>query len=255
LTVSDIAGVCGVSECTIYRRLAKSYAEKLPHKHGRDVVVMADATYWGRRFGVVVMKDYIEGYVLWYKFITGKERVADYKEGVEYLESRGLRIQCIVSDGLRGLREMFPQYKFQLCQFHQLMTVRSKLTLRPKLEASQELLELGKTLCRTDKESFIGALDEWHAKWEDFLGERAAGKDGRTHYVHKNTRSANLSLKRNMPSLWTWYDNPGLGIPNTNNAPRGVELGTEGETQPSQGIDGGEKKSANSENNERPPPR
>jgi len=89
LTVSDIAGVCGVSERTIYRWLAKSYAEKLPHKHSRDVVVMVDATYWGRRFGVVVMKDYIEGDVLWYKFVTGKKRVADYKEDVEYLESRG----------------------------------------------------------------------------------------------------------------------------------------------------------------------
>lgn len=176
-----------------------------------------DATYWGRKFGVVIMKDNIMGDVLWYKFITAKERLADYKEGIDFLEGRGFRIVCIVSDGLKGLREMFPQYRFQLCQFHQLMTVRTKLTLHPKLGASRELLELAKTLCRTDKESFIGALDAWHTKWEDFLRERAEGGDGKTHYIHKNTRSAYLSLKRNMPWLWTWYDNPDQNIPNTNN--------------------------------------
>ena len=38
-----------------------------------------------------------------------------------------------------------------------------------------------------------------------------------THYVHKNTRSAYLSLKRNMPWLWTFYDFPELQMPNTNN--------------------------------------
>jgi len=53
----------------------------LPNKAGRDVIVMMDTTYWGRRFGVVIFKDAIEGDVLWYKFIYKRETVADYKEG------------------------------------------------------------------------------------------------------------------------------------------------------------------------------
>lgn len=217
-TVSDIARECGVSERTIYRRLSRRHMESRPQKKGRAVVLLMDATYWGCGFGVVIMKDHVKGDVLWYKFISGKETLADYKEGVTYLEERGFRIQCIVSDGLKGLRETFPQYKFQLCQFHQMMTIRTKLTLHPKLEASRELLGLAKTLCHTDKESFIGALDAWHTKWGDFLKERAVGRDKKSHYVHKATRSAYLSLKRNMPWLWTWYDNPGMDIPNTNNS-------------------------------------
>ena len=36
-------------------------------------------------------------------------------------------------------------------------------------------------------------------------------------YTHKTLRSAFLSLKRNMPWLWTYYDYPELEIPNTNN--------------------------------------
>ena len=72
-----------------------------------------DATYWGRMFGVVIMKDHISGRVLWYKFIDKKETIADYKEGISYLELHGYNILGIVSDGLKGLRQEFYQYRLQ----------------------------------------------------------------------------------------------------------------------------------------------
>ena len=72
-------------------------------------------------------------------------------------------------------------------------------------------------LCHTDKDSFIGALEEWYTKWEGFLKERTITEDGKSHYTHKTLRSAFLSLKRNMPWLWTFYEHPELDIPNTNN--------------------------------------
>ena len=116
-----------------------------------------DATYWGRRFGVVIMKDHISGRVLWYKFIDKKETIADYREGISYLELHGYNVLGIVSDGLKGLRQ----------EFHQLMTIRTKLTLHPKLQASQDLLSIAKILCHTDKDSFIGALTAWHTPVRD----------------------------------------------------------------------------------------
>ena len=119
-----------------------------------------DATYWGRTFGVVIMKDSLSGDVLWFKFINRHERLEDYKEGISYLESLGYTIQGLVCDGFKGLRQAIPNYKFQLCQFHQVMTIKTKLNSSPKLEASKELLEISKMLCHTDKESFIGALKE-----------------------------------------------------------------------------------------------
>ena len=129
----------------------------------------------------------------------------------------GYNVLGIVSDGLKGLRQEFYQYRFQHCQFHQVMIIRTKPTLHPKLQASQELLGIAKMFCHTDKDSFIGALDAWQEKWKDFINERAKGADGKTHYVHKNTRSAYMSLKRNIPWLWTFNDFPELHMPNTNN--------------------------------------
>ena len=200
LTVSDLAREFGVSTRTIHRYLSSDYKENLPNLVSSNVVVLMDATYWGRRFGVVIMKDHISGRVLWYKFIDKKETIADYREGISYFELHGYNVLGIVSDGLKGLRQ----------EFHQLMTIRTKLTLHPKLQASQDLLGLAKMLCHTDKDSFIGALTVWHEKWKDFINERAKGVDEKTHYVHKNTRSVYLSLKRNMPWLWTFYDFPEL---------------------------------------------
>ena len=181
-----------------------------------------DATYWGWHFGVVVFKDARTGKILWRKFIRHKETLQDYREGIDWLEEYGFKIEGIVCDGLRGIFQMFSKYKVQMCQFHQVKIVRKYLTKQPQLPASVELLELTKLLAHTDRDSFIGMFDRWTAKWNVFIRERVIDKQtGKSHYVHKRLRSAYLSLKRNMPYLWTWYDNKGLGIPNTNNALEG----------------------------------
>jgi hypothetical protein len=45
------------------------------------VVVLMDTTYWGRKFGVVTLKDNKTKVVLWRKFVK-YETLTDYKEGV-----------------------------------------------------------------------------------------------------------------------------------------------------------------------------
>lgn len=222
-SAKDIADRLGISERTVFRHLKNStIAEPFSDKNGRKVIVMMDTTYWGRNFGVVILKDNISGEVLWYKFIDRKERIDDYAEGVEYLRNNGFTIICIVSDGLKGLRTRFSEYKFQLCQFHLMQTVIKKLTRHPKTEAGKELLSLVKLMCHTDKESFIGALKEWEAKWSDFLKEKSTNEKGESFYKHKRLRSARLTLKHNMEWAWTFYDYPELNLPNTNNAMEGL---------------------------------
>ena len=78
-------------------------------------------------------------------------------------------------------------------------------------------------LPQTDKESFFGALEQWHTKWEDYLNERTVNPDtGKSRYVHKRLRSAYRSLESNKRHLFTWYDNMELGLPNTNNQLEGT---------------------------------
>lgn len=165
-----------------------------------------DAVYTSKRFGVLVFKDSISKAVLWYKFLTKHETLKDYQEGINYIRQHYNIIGC-VCDGLRGLIQSFPEYPIQYCQFHQVKTIRYYLTLHPESEACIDLLRLSYNLTKTDKESFIADFERWYAKHESFINERSEpDKNGKTHYVHKRLRSAWLSLKRNMPYLWIWYD-------------------------------------------------
>ncbi len=173
-----------------------------------EVVILVNATYWGHDFGVITIKDAHRKNVLWKKFIYRNERIADYSEGVKYLEDNHFRIKGIVCDGLCGLTRSLERYPVQYCQFHQVKFVSQKLTKHPESEAGKELLDLCRLMFRTDKESFIGALDKWYARYNEYLFERSdPDEKERTHYLHKRLRSAYLSLYRNMDNMWIWYDN------------------------------------------------
>lgn len=186
----------------------------------KDVVILMDTTYWGRSSGLMVIKDALRGKILWHKHVQ-HETIALYMEGIGWLEENGFKIWGIVCDGLKGLLNTLSKYNVQMCQVHQQRIIQKYLTLSPELQPSKELLSLSRLLTNTDKESFIGAFNEWAKKWDSFLKERSVDDLGKSRYTHQRLRSAYLSLKRNMKWLWTFYDNPNLGIPNTNNALEG----------------------------------
>jgi len=216
-TVFQLSERYGISPNTIRRRLDTIRPPRIISS-SKNVVVLMDTTYWGRNFGVVVIKDKRTKRILWRKFVR-YETLADYQEGIEWLEIHNYKIEGIVCDGLRGILQLLSGYRVQMCQYHQLRIVQRYLTRDPELPASVELLSIVSMLTNTDKESFIGIFEAWSEKWDVFLkGRTRDSRTGKTHYVHKRLRSAYLSIKGNMPYLWTWYDHIEVGIPNTNNA-------------------------------------
>lgn len=216
-TLEQLSDKYGISISTVRRKLDSTRPTRIISS-SKHVVVLADTTYWGRNFGVVMLKDWYTKRILWRKFVR-YETIADYQEGIEWLKKHDFVIDGIVCDGLRGMFGMLSKYRVQMCQFHQFKIVQRYLTRHPELPASIELLELSRFMFETDKESFMGAFMEWEQKWSDFLRERSIEKKtGKSFYVHKRLRSAYLSLKRNMIYLWTWYDFVKIGIPNTNNS-------------------------------------
>ena len=176
-----------------------------------------DTTYFGRGFGVMVFKDSLTGQIL-YKQYVKQETNKLYLLGIEEIARRGINIQSIICDGRKGLFQLFGNIPIQYCNFHQVKTIRTYLTKKPKMQASKELWLLTLMLCNTDKESFTGGLNDWYIKWDEFLNERKIDKKGKKRYVHKKLRSAYRSLKTNLPWLFTWYDHLSLNMPNTTNA-------------------------------------
>lgn len=215
-TYAQLAERYGCSPRTIKRKLDSYTPPQGVASPGRVVVVM-DTTYWGRKYGVMLFKDAITGRdLLWY--FVKNETNALYAQGIAELEEMGYEIPAVVFDGRKGLPKMFPDKKVQICQFHQQRTVRKYLTKHPKTEAAVELKEIADMLTRTDKESFYGMFAGWCAKWDEYLRERTIEQEtGSSHYTHKRLRSAYLSIRRNLPLLFTWYDNIDMDIPNTTN--------------------------------------
>ena len=71
-----------------------------------------------------------------------------------------------------------------------------------------------------DKESFIGAFDEWYVKYKDVLNERVHDrriKKKTPPYMRPRLRGTYLCIRRNMKRLWTFYDYKDRVMPNTNN--------------------------------------
>lgn len=236
-TLQQLASKYKVSERTIRRDLENM---RFVRKKARckEVTVQLDTTYWGRRFGLMVIKDALRNKILWHKYVCN-ETVSQYMEGVSWLRSQGFKIYGAVIDGMRGLAQALYPIPVQMCQFHQILITRRYLTQEPELDASCELLNLVKSITQMDKESFIGAFNEWGEKYKDVLNERVHDKRLKRHtppYMRPRLRSAYLSLKRNMTLLWTFYDYPEAGLPNTNNGIEGLFSDIKGKLRVHRGI-------------------
>jgi hypothetical protein len=169
----------------------------------------------------MVFKGSLTGIILLKKYLK-QETNQIYLQGIQEIAQRGICIQAIVCDGRKGPPPPFSDIPIQYCQFHQIKTIRTYLTKKPKMQASKELWALTLLLTKTDKESFEGALNDWYVKWKPFLDEQRVDEQGKKRYVHKRLRSAYRSLKSNLHRLFTWYDNIELNIPNTTNAIDGI---------------------------------
>ena len=242
-TLLQLSAKYNVSERTIRRDLERMRFVHSIAKY-KEVTVQLDTTYWGRNFGLMVIKDVLRNKVLWHKYVRN-ETIAQYMEGISWLKSQGFKIYGAVIDGMRGLAQALYPIPVQMCQFHQILIIRRYLTKEPDLKASNELLELSKNITRMDKDSFIGAFNEWYAKYKDVLNERIHDKRIKQYtppYMRPRLRSAYHSLKRNMPLLWTFYDHPETGLPNTNNAVEGMFSDIKGKLRAHRGVSKGNRR-------------
>lgn len=155
-TYQQLATKHGCSKKTIQRRLDS--VKIIPKTTFPNVVnVLADTTYFGREFGVMVFKDSLSGQIL-YKQYVKQETNKLYLLGIAEITRRGIKIQTIIFDGRRGLLQLFEPIPVQMCCFHQVAIIRRYLTKNPKLQASKELWTLCLLLVITDKESFEGGV-------------------------------------------------------------------------------------------------
>ena len=70
-TLEQLASKYKVSERTIRRDLeGMRFVHKIA-KH-KEVTVQLDTTYWGRNFGLMVIKDVLRNEILWHKYVRNE---------------------------------------------------------------------------------------------------------------------------------------------------------------------------------------
>jgi hypothetical protein len=127
----------------------------------------------------------------------------------------------VVCDGQKGILlaiwRLWPESAIQRCLFHIWQNIRSKLTLHPKTEAGQKLLQLTRDLwqVKTKEQAFVWQkhLETWYKQYEDLIKERTyiANPEPRQQkwwYTHRGLRSAYRQLAKLLQDnqLFTYLD-------------------------------------------------
>ena len=97
----QLANKYGVSEKTIRRDLEEIRYIRKAFRY-KDVTIQMDTTYWGRGFGLMVIRDAVRGKVLWHKY-------------VHWLKDNGFRIYGAVIDEIKGLPLALKPVPVQMC--------------------------------------------------------------------------------------------------------------------------------------------
>lgn len=216
-TVHQLAITYGRSEKWIREQLDQAKPQGF-YLHPQPIIGIADCTFWSRQYGVLVIRAADLKQNLYWLEVTA-ETALRYREARTILEELGFTFQAIVLDGKPGIKEVLTGIPIQHCQFHQIKTINKYLTRRPKLQAAKELRAVALALTKVDEIYFTTLLNQWHAKWKDFLKERTVDPvAGKWFYTHKRIRSAYRSLHTNLPYLFTYQRHPELNIPNTTNS-------------------------------------
>ena len=175
-----------------------------------------DTTFFSRYDGVTILRSYTTKQNLAWEYVV-IENIESYKNLRREIESKGFKILAAVTDGKHGLRELFKGVPVQMCQFHMKMIMRRYLTLRPRIEAAQELKILTTNLTKISETEFNNEFTKWDNKWSEFLKERTLHPNGKRSFTHRKLRAARRSIRRHLPHLFTYQNYPELDIPNTTN--------------------------------------
>lgn len=217
-TYADLGEKYDKSPRWIKKKLDEIKIEQTVQINKKEVVVVADVSFFSRTNGLIVFRvPHLKKNVWWRQ--TAYENVALYRLGKEHLEKNGFTITAVVLDGKLGIRAVFQGIPVQMCHFHQKQIIRRYLTGKPKLVASRELQKIVWTLTTANKITWTKEMDDWYQKWSEFLKQKTTNPStGRWCYTHKRLRSAYRSLQTNLPYLFTYQKFPELNIPNTTNS-------------------------------------
>lgn len=200
---------------TFYYFLNK--APVTPIIHHDHVNLRVDATYF-KQFCVVCYQDDLMSYTQLFRF-SDAERYEEIKEDLQNLVALQLSIASITCDGhkatLKAIKKVLPHVAVQRCLVHIQRMCLLWLTANPTYEAGKDLRSLIVMIHQietvNDKLYWTQLLLDWEAKHKDFLKEKSFKEQtGRYWYKHKLLRRSFFTVKRALPNMFCYLENPNI---------------------------------------------
>lgn len=200
---------------TFYKILEQSPTLKIIKKE--QVNLRMDATYFAQ-FCLVAYQDDFDGYTQLIRFTDG-EHYEEIKEDLNNLLLLGVKLESITTDGhksvLKAIKKTDGDIIIQRCLVHIQRMCLIWLTKFPKHIAGQELrkhiLLLLKIKTQNDKIWWKNELSEWYLKHQEYINEKTFNLEtGRYWYTHKLLRRSYFTIKRALPNMFHYLENPNI---------------------------------------------
>jgi len=149
--------------------------------------------------------------------LTDGEWEEEIKEDLKNLLQLGVQIESITCDGhraiLNAIKKTCKGVVVQRCIVHIQRMCKIWLTQSPQTEAGKELLNIVHSLHAISNKDqwgyWIVSLVHWHEKYQSFLDEKSFNElTGRYWFTHKMVRRAFITIKRALPNMFHYLDNP-----------------------------------------------
>lgn len=225
-TIGQLVKESGYSEKTL-RRLFANYLSKPPKLSfypSEKVNLLIDGTYFSNGVCLVLYRDATIKFTQLYRFTDG-EHYSEIKEDLENLLTLGVQIESITSDGhksiLKAVRNAVPDAILQRCLVHIQRDCRIWLTKHPKSFAGYDLKQITSKIhlitTHSELNLWLLELNKWHEKHAFYINEKSYNLEtGRYWYTHKMVRRSFMTIKRALPNMFHYLENP--KIPKTTNS-------------------------------------
>ncbi len=225
-TITQVSELSGHSVRQLSRWF-NEYLEQYPEweiQRREKVNLLIDGSWFPNKMCLIVYRDDKVKKTLFYR-VTDDEWEEEIREDIENLLSAGVEIESVTSDGgrniIKAVKKACPEAIRQRCLAHIQRECLIWITKYPQSNAGKDLRRIvcliSKIKFHNDRMEWQKLFAEWSEIYQEYLNEKSFKADThREWYTHKMVRKAYIHIKKAMPDMFHFLDNP--NIPKTTNA-------------------------------------
>jgi AraC-like DNA-binding protein len=225
-TITQLSKESGYSARTL-KRYFNDYLSKPPRLSiypSEKVNLLIDGTYFSNGICLVLYRDATIKFTQLYRLTDG-EHYTEIKEDLENLLALGVQIESVTSDGhksiLKAFKTAIPEAIIQRCLVHVQRDCKIWLTKHPKSFAGYDLKQITSKIhsitSHYELSFWLLELYNWHEAYKEYINEKSHNPEtGRYWYTHKMVRRSFMTIKRALPNMFHYLDNP--KIPKSTNS-------------------------------------